>query len=95
MWQPKEVSTVHGAETSCDGAAACLLLGEGKACQKRQSLEIGDVMEGFKQQRVKAKQNAWGEVWVMHGGLDLRAQGKARDEAKNKNRCSQLPLKQP
>lgn len=95
MWQPKEVATVHGAETSCDGAAACLLLGEGKACQKRQSLEIGDVMEGFKQQRVKAKQNAWGEVWVMHGGLDLRAQGKARDEAKTKNRCSQLPLNQP
>lgn len=95
MWQLKEVATVHGAETSCDGAAACLLLGEGKARQKRQSLEIGDVMEGFKQQRVKAKQNAWGEVWVMHGELDLRAQGKARDEAKTKNRCSQLPLKQP
>lgn len=46
MGQSKEVSTVHGTEASYNGAAACLLLEEGKALQKRQSWELGMSWKG-------------------------------------------------
>lgn len=78
------------------GWGSCLPApGRGESPPEKAKLGIGDVMEGFKRQRVKVKKKAWGEVWVMHGGLDLTAQRKAKDEAKDTNCCSQFPLKQP